>query len=76
MSRDRNISRKKILFSFTVLSLAGQLRMVVKNGRVRGRGISTLQVLNKVMVRTQLLVLVDLSIDDFHRTKIRKIFRK
>lgn len=50
--------------------------MVVKNGRVRGRGISTLQVLNKVMVRTQLLVLVDLSIDDFHRTKIRKIFRK
>ena len=76
MSRDRNISRKKILFSFTVLSLARLLRIVVKNLRVRWRGISKLQVLHTVEVRTQLLVVVDLRSDEFYRIKIRKIFRK
>ena len=76
MSRDRNISRKKILFSFTVLSLARLLRIVVKNLRVRWRGISKLQVLHTVEVRTQLLVVVDLRSGDFYRIKIRKIFRK
>ena len=76
MSRDRNISRKKILFSFTVLSLARLLRILVKNLRVRWRGISKLQVLHTVEVRTQLLVVVDLRSDEFYRIKIRKIFRK